>query len=88
MRLFLLRQNIQKTDRQILKLLKKRFFLSKEIAKEKRKEKKAIKNEKVEQKLLYKYTNGFSISENIRLIYKEIFKQSREFQKKINSQKY
>ena len=89
MRLFLLRQEMQKIDRKLLKLLKKRFFISKEIAKEKIKNKKNIKNKTVEEMLLSKNTSGTkSISNNISFIYKEIFRQSREFQKKINSRKF
>ena len=82
MKLFILRQKIQKVDREIISLLKKRFILSREIARVKERNDLSIKNSEVESNILLKYCDyAENIASFIKEIYKEIFRQSRAFQR-------
>jgi chorismate mutase len=84
MNLLKLRQEILNIDREIILLLKKRFYIIKKISNEKKKLNLKIQNSNYENFLLEKYTNKIknqNLKSFIKNIFTQIFSSSRDYQK-------
>ncbi|MFA5480719.1 MAG: chorismate mutase [Candidatus Muiribacteriota bacterium] len=84
MNLLKLRQEILNIDREIILLLKKRFYIIKKISNEKKKLNLKIQNLNYENFLLEKYTNKIKnqyLKSFIKNIFTQIFSSSRDYQK-------
>lgn len=84
MNLLKLRQEILNIDREIILLLKKRFYIIKKISNEKKKLNLKIQNLNYENFLLEKYTNKIknqNLKSFIKNIFTQIFSSSRDYQK-------
>ncbi|MFW5782344.1 MAG: chorismate mutase [Candidatus Muiribacteriaceae bacterium] len=83
-RLFRIRQEIQKIDRDIILLLRRRFFLISQVSRIKRKNRIATGHPEYEDFLIKKNTSCLhqKLRKFILPVYKSIFDSSRKSQKK------